>query len=39
MKTFAASHRHHIHITHIAENAINVLITVVENLSDESLTG
>ena len=34
----SASHRHHTHITDIAANAINVIIIMVESLSDESLT-
>ncbi len=31
------SHRHHNHITDIAENAINVIMIVVESLSGECL--
>lgn len=34
----SASHRHHTHITDIAENAINAVIITVESLGDESLT-
>ena len=33
------SQRHHTHVTDIAENAINVIIMMVESLSDEHLTG
>ena len=33
------SHRHHPRVTDIKENAINATVTVVEGLSDESLTG
>ena len=32
------SHKHHAHITHIAENAASVIIIKVESLSDEYLT-
>jgi hypothetical protein len=32
------SHRHHTHITDIAENAINVIMILVEGLGGDSVT-
>ena len=38
MGGFLVSQRHHTHITDIAENEVNVIMMMVESLSDESLT-